>query len=145
VAPSLTKVIPSLMQQQMAAQLKQIQQNSPELSPTTEQQRQAIASFSNKFMERALKLYNADEMLADMTGLYQKYMTRSDVDGITAFYRSSAGQHLLDMQPVILQEYLPLLMRRMQDRIKSLTDEMRKEMLEIVKPKAPAAKRPVHV
>jgi hypothetical protein len=141
---SLTKLLPALMQQQMTAQIKQMQQSNPELAPVTPQQQQAIASFTSKFMERALDLYKLDEMIADMTGLYQKYMTRSDLDGIIAFYSSSAGQHLLDMQPLIMQEYLPLVMQRMQDRIQTLTDEMRKEMMEIIKSKAPPVNKPEH-
>ena len=70
-------------------------------------------------MERASDLYKSDEMIADMTALYQKYLTRSDVDGIIAFYSSSAGQRLLDIQPVIMQEYLPIVMQRMMDREKT--------------------------
>ena len=93
-------------------------------------------------MERASDLYKSDEMIADMTALYQKYLTRSDVDGIIAFYSSSAGQRLLDIQPVIMQEYLPLVMQRMQDRVKTLTDEMQKELMEAIKPNAPSADKP---
>jgi len=54
-----------------------------------------------------------------MTAPYQKYLTRSDVDGIIALYSSPAGQRLLDIQPVIMQEYLPLVMQRMMDRGKT--------------------------
>jgi hypothetical protein len=135
---SLSKTLPALMQQQITAQMKQMQQNNPALASLTERQ-QAISKFTNKFMERASDLYKSDEMIADMTALYQKYLTRSDVDGIIAFYSSSAGQRLLDIQPVIMQEYLPLVMQRMQDRVKTLTDEMQKELMEAIKPNAPSA------
>jgi hypothetical protein len=70
-------------------------------------------------MERASGLYKSDEMIANMTAPYQKYLTRSDVDGIIALYSSPAGQRLLDIQPVIMQEYLPLVMQRMLDRGKT--------------------------
>ena len=58
-------------------------------------------------------------MIANMTAPYQKYLTRSYVDGIIALYSSSAGQHLLDIQLIIMQEYLPLVMQRMMDRDKT--------------------------
>jgi hypothetical protein len=138
---SLSKTLPALMQQQITAQMKQMQQNNPALASLTERQ-QAISKFTNKFMERASDLYKSDEMIADMTALYQKYLTRSDVDGIIAFYGPPAGQRLLDIQPVIMQEYLPLVMQRMQDRVKTLTDEMQKELMEAIKPNAPSADKP---
>ncbi len=136
---TITKMMPAMMQQQMTAQIKQMQQDHPEMaSSMAEEQQQA----STKFMERAMDLYPADEMIADMAGLYQKHMTRSDVDGIIVFYSSPAGQHLLDIQPVIMQEYMPLVMQRVQERLKPLTDEMIKEMKEIPKSQTPSADKP---
>jgi uncharacterized protein len=139
---SLTKMIPVLVQQQMTTQMKQLQQNNPAIASIPEEQRQAITKLTNKFMERAMDLYKTDEMLTDMTVLYQKYMTSSDVDGIIAFYSSPAGQHLLNAQPVILQEYLPQVMQRMQNRSKVLINEMQKEMMEFIKSNAPSADKP---
>jgi len=107
-----------------------------------EEQQQALVKVTNKFMERAMHLITFDEMIEDMTRIYQKHFTRSDVNGIIVFYSSPAGQHLLDMQPVILQEYLPLVMQRMMDRIKPLTDEMTKEIAEIAKSNAGLANKP---
>ena len=139
---SLTKMIPALVQQQMTTQMKQLQQNNPAIASIPEEQRQAITKLTNKFLERAMDLYKTDEMLADMTVLYQKYMTSSDVDGIIAFYSSPAGQHLLNVQPVILQEYLSQVMQRVQNQSKVLIDEMQKEMMEFIKSNAPSADKP---
>ena len=58
-------------------------------------------------------------MIANITAPYQKYLTRLDVDGIIAHYSSPTGQRLLDIQPVIMQEYLPIVMQRMMDREKT--------------------------
>jgi hypothetical protein len=81
-------------------------------------------------------------MIADMSGIYQKYLTRSDVEGIIAFYGSPAGQHMLDMQPMIMKESMTIAMQRVQDRIKPLIDGMTKEMEDVVKSQAPPAKKP---
>lgn len=140
---SLTKTLPALIQQQITTRIKQMQQNNPALASPSGEQQQAVSQFMNKFMERTLDLYKFDEMIADMTELYQKYLTRWDVDGMIAFYSSSAGQRLLDIQPVIMQEYLPLVLQRMQDRVKTLTDEMQKELMEQIKPNAPPADNPI--
>jgi hypothetical protein len=128
---SVTKMMPALMQQQVAAQFKQMQEEHPDQAPMTEERQQARAKIMSKFMERVMNLYTPDEMIADMSALYQKYLTRRDVDGIIAFYSSPAGQHMLDMQPVIMNEFMPLVMQRMQERIRPLTDEMTKEMEEL--------------
>ena len=73
-----------------------------------------------------------DEMLADMTAIYQQHLSKDDVDGMIAFYNSPAGQHLLDAQPVIAQEYMPLVMSKVSERSQAMTKEMMKEMAEIV-------------
>lgn len=140
---SMTKMMPAMMRQQMQAQVKEMQKNHPELAAMTEVQQQASMKVESKFMEKVVDLYTSDEMMADMEGIYQKHLSRSDVDGIIAFYSSPAGQHMLDMVPVIMQEYMPLMMQRTQERIKPLIGEMAKEMEQIAKPATPSADKPV--
>ncbi len=76
----------------------------------TAEQRAAMEQISHKYLEKAMNIYSIDEMISDMTSIYQGYLSREDVDGMIAFYSSSAGQHLLDAQPKIAQEYMPLVM-----------------------------------
>jgi hypothetical protein len=140
---SMTQMMPAMMRQQMQAQVKEMQKNHPELAAMTEVQQQASMKVESKFMEKVVDLYTSDEMMADMEGIYQKHLSRSDVDGIIAFYSSPAGQHMLDMVPVIMQEYMPLMMQRTQERIKPLIGEMAKEMEQIAKPATPSADKPV--
>jgi hypothetical protein len=139
---SMTKMMPTLMQQEFAAQFKQMQKDHPERAPMTEEQQQASAKVMSKFMGRVMNLYTSDEMTTDMTSIYQKHLTWSDVDGMIAFYGSPAGQHMLDIVPVIMKEFMPVVMQRMQERIKPLTDEMTKEMEETTKSSSPAADKP---
>jgi hypothetical protein len=139
---SMTKMMPAMMRQQMQAHVKEMQKNHPELAAMTEEQQQASMNVESKFMEKVVDLYTSDEMIADMEGIYQKHLTRSDVDGIIAFYSSPAGQHMLDMAPVIMQEYMPMMMQRTQERIKPLMDEMSKELEAIVKSAAPSTDKP---
>jgi hypothetical protein len=91
-------------------------------------------------MGRVMNLYTPDEMTADMAAIYQKHLTQADVDGMIAFYSSPAGQHMLDVVPVIMKEFMPVVMQRINERIKPLTDEMTKEMAEISKSTPPADK-----
>ena len=135
----LMKMMPAMVQQQVQAQMHEMASKMPGRKPITHEQQAAIDKMMNKYMEKAFNLYPIDEMIEDMTVLYQRHMSRLDVDAFIAFYSSPAGQHLLDQQPAIMQEYMPLVMNRVQERSKALTDEMAKDMQECINPDAPAA------
>ena len=64
------------------------------------------------------------------------------MDAFIAFYQSPAGQHLLDAQPAIMQEYMPLVMNRMKERSKALTDDLMKDMAEFSAAAAPSTDKP---
>jgi hypothetical protein len=139
---SVTKMMPALMQQQMQEQFKQMRKNHPEMESMNEERQQAFGKVMGRYMERVMSVYTSEDMIADMSGIYQKYLTRSDVDGIIAFYNSPVGKHMLDMQPMMMKESMTLVMQRMQDRIKPLIDDMNKEIEDVVKSPAPPAEKP---
>lgn len=132
------KMMPAMAQQQTQAQAKEMAAKFPGGSPTPEQQK-AIQEVLSRYMEKTTLLIHPDELIDDLSGLYQRHLTRSDVDAFIAFYASPAGQHLLDAQPAIMQEYMPLIMKRTQERSKTLNEELAREMEEIAKPQPPAA------
>ena len=126
---SVLTMTQSMMQQQLSAQIKD---RAGKLgSSLTVDQQAAIAKISDKYMQKAFNLFTIDELLDDMAGIYQRHISRSDVDAMIAFYSAPAGQHLLDAQPVILKEYMPVIMQRVQERSKALTAEEAKEMEEV--------------
>lgn len=125
---SVTKIMPALMQQQMSAQFKQMQKEYPGANEMSDEQQQAMSKVMGKFMGKVMDLYTPDEMIADMATVYRRHLSRTDVDGMIAFYSSPAGQHMVEMQPVIMKEYMPMVMQHMQERMKPLIDEMSKEM-----------------
>ena len=108
-----------------------IAKDNPQLASLTEEQQQAMKALMGKFMELAVTLYGSDEMIADMTSLYQKHLNRTDADSTIAFYNTPAGQHLLDMLPAIMQEFMPTVMQKTQGRMTPLILEMTKGMAEI--------------
>jgi hypothetical protein len=139
---SVTKMMPAFIQRQMTAQMAQLRKDHPEIASANEDQERAITKAMDKLIEGTTNLYSSDEMIADMTGLYQKYLTRSDVDGMIDFYGSPAGQHMLSQVPVIMKEFMPLVAQRMNERSKPLMDEFAKEVEGITQPKTPAADKP---
>lgn len=132
----LRALIPTMVGGQIKEQAQAL--NAQTGSNLTADQRAALERLSRKYVEKAMNVYAVDEMVADMTTLYQKYLTREDVDGMIAFYTSPAGQHLLDAQPRIAKEYMPIVMQRVQERTRGLIAEMMKEAADITHESAPA-------
>jgi hypothetical protein len=143
---SMMKMMPAMVQQQVREQLKQITANMPNAAQMTPKQQAALDQFQNKIMTKAMNIYPYEDMISDITVVYQRHVSSTDVDAFIAFYSSPAGQHLLDQQPAIMKEYMPLVMKRMSERSKELTDEIMKDAAEFSKEygtpakAAPAAK-----
>ncbi len=119
--------------------MDEIYKKLPAGQQPTPQQQADLERLMNQYMQKALNIYPIDEMLSDMGTIYQRHLSKTDVDALIAFYGSPAGQHLLDAQPVIMREYMPLVMQRVQKSTAELTDEMMKDAQEVIKPVAPPA------
>jgi hypothetical protein len=130
---SVSKMMPTIMQQQFAEQARQMRKDHPERPAMTDEQQKASAEVMTKFMDKAINLYGSDEMMNQMGAIYQRHLTGADVEAITAFYASPAGQHMVAMSSVMMQEFMPAMMKNMQERIKPLIEEMDKEMQAIAK------------
>jgi uncharacterized protein len=122
--------------------MKQTEAELPAGSKLTAEKREKMQAIMNKYVGKAMDLYPTDEMLTDMTAIYQKHLSKDDVEGLIAFYSSPAGQHLLDAQPVIAQEYMPLVMGKVAQRSQAMTKEMMKEMADVAPTSKPAATKP---
>jgi len=127
---SMLTAMQSMMQQQLSAQTKERAGQLGGDSLTSDQQA-AIAKIADKYMQKAFNILTIDELLDDMTAIYQRHISRSDVDALIAFYSTPAGQHLLDAQPAILKEYMPVIMQRVQERSKALGEAEAREMEEV--------------
>ena len=97
------------------------------------QDQAAFERVMKKYMQQALTIYPVDEMIADAVPVYQRHISKSDIDTVIAFYSSATGQRLLDEQPAIMSEYMAIVMSHMQDRSKRLTDAMETEIQQILK------------
>lgn len=137
---SMRQIVPGMVAQQIQAAMKQTEASLPAGTKLTPEQREGMQKVMSKYVGKAMDLYPADEMLADMTTIYQQHLSKDDVDGLISFYSSPAGQHLLDAQPVIAKEYMPMVMGKVTERSQAMTKEMMKEMAEVVPAAKPAAK-----
>lgn len=58
----------------------------------------------DQFADGLFKNMPVDEMVDAMVPIYQKHLTKDDLDGILAFYASAVGQKLQHEQPAMMQE-----------------------------------------
>ena len=136
------KAIPAMIQQQLHAQMDEMYAKLPGGGKPTPDQQAKLEEIMNKYIQRAATLYSPDDMMGDITAVYQRHMSKSDVDAYIAFYSSPAGQHLLDAQPKIMQEYMPVVMGRVQKASANLTNDMTKELGDFIQSSEAAAPAP---
>jgi hypothetical protein len=129
---TMRTIVPSMVQQQIQSAMKQTEAGLPAGTKLTQEQREKLQAIMNKYVGKAMDLYPADEMMADMSAIYQKHLSKDDVDALIVFYSGPAGQHLLDAQPAISQEFMPIVMAKVAQRSQAMTKEMMKEIAEIV-------------
>ncbi len=113
------------MKQQVKAD---IAKRYPNLSP-------AAAERLEQSYNDAINIYPVSEMLDDLIPVYQKYLTKADVDAIVAFYSSPAGQHFLDQMPVMTKEAMQSMMTKLQKRSADYADKVEKQAEELAEPK----------
>src|SRR6185312_10111232 len=136
---SMTKTMPAIVERQVheeMAQMTAATTGGKQLSP---QQQTALDKLTAKYLQKATSLYPAEEMIEDAMAIYQRHMSRSDADAYIAFYSSPPGQHLLDAQPVIMKEYMPVVTGKVQVRTKELYAEMAQDIHEFTKSQEPQA------
>jgi hypothetical protein len=138
----MMKMMPQVIQQSLQQQWQQM--NSKYGTGLTPDQQAALQKLMEKYMAQAMNTYNVDEMIADVIPIYQRHFTREDVEGLIEFYSKPAGQHLLALTPVIMKEYMPVVMKHSQESTAKLTDDMMNDMMAYIKantpPQTPATK-----
>ncbi len=139
---SMRMMVPGMVQQQIQSAVKQTEENLPAGTKLTQEQRDKMQAIMSTYVGKSVDLYPSDEMLTDMTAIYHKHLSKDDVEGLIAFYSSPAGQHLLDAQPLIAQEYMPVVMGKVAQRSQDLTKQMMKEMADVVPASKPAQTKP---
>jgi uncharacterized protein len=119
------------MKQVMDQVLKQMRSMSHDQmkkrdSKLTDEQIAQIDATSGQF----LKDMPIDGMLDDMIPVYQKHLTKTDVDAMIGFYSTPTGQKILGEMPAITGEGMQAMhprLRKMIDEASARMDRMAKE------------------
>ena len=69
--------------------------------------------------EDLLKNFPLDEMLSDMIPIYQRHFTKSEVDALTVFFSSPAGQKFLHEMPAVTADTMRTVYPRIQGEIEA--------------------------
>lgn len=137
----MLKMLPAALQQQLKSEEEEVQLSlMPMGGELTPEQAAARDRVTKKYITLTDNLYPVDDMLNDMVEVYERYLSRDDVDGIIAFYRSTPGQHLLDAQPLMAREVMPLVQTKMEARNKDLVERYKKELNDAMGPPKVAPK-----
>ena len=87
----------------------------------------------NKMMDGMFKDLPWDQMLDAMIPAYQKYLTKGDLEALTAFYSTPAGQKLLRVTPAMTGDAMQAMMPLMQDYMKKMQDRIQDQTLAMMK------------
>jgi len=111
----------STMQLIMAQQQKLIRETIKQRAPAlTEEQLSKMEAMSKEIV----KDLPLDGMLDDTIPIYQKHLTKNDVDAMAGFYSSPTGQKLLREQPAIAGESMQAVSPRMQKAMSDIMDRI---------------------
>jgi hypothetical protein len=69
-----------------------------------------------------------DEMIDAMIPIYQRHLTKADLDAIVSFYSSPAGQRLLKEQPAMMAEGMKVGQDIMLKKVPELTQRLNAEV-----------------
>jgi len=87
----------SAMEKQTRQMVHQQMQKQPNLPPDAEAR-------LDKMMDDTFKDLPIDELLKAMIPVYQKHLTKGDVEALTVFYSSPTGQKILKEMPAMTTE-----------------------------------------
>jgi hypothetical protein len=95
----------------------------------------------DKFAEGLFQNMPVNEMVDAMIPIYQKHLTKEDIDGILAFYASPIGQKLQREQPAMTQESMQVGGEIGRRRIGAMMQQMDDFISKMAQEKQPAPKQ----
>jgi hypothetical protein len=106
---------------------------SDKLSTLTPEQQKKFQEAMQGSMDDVMDAMRFEDLISDMIPVYQKYLTKEDLEGVIAFYSSPVGQRLLDKTPAMTTEAMKISMERMEKVMPEIMAKMQKRMDEVIK------------
>jgi hypothetical protein len=117
------------MEQMIAAvdgMIEQTIQTTPGVNQMTEQQRALIKDFTGKAMKLSHDALSWKSLEPEYVKIYGAEYTTEEIEAITAFYKSPAGQTMLSKTPELMKESMKVVQARMvemQPQLKALQSD----------------------
>jgi len=132
----------TLMVEEMKKQVSS--DNDSHLAPA---QREKLRQLQSKLADEMFARLPLNAMLDDMVPIYQRYLTRADVQAVAAFYQTPTGKRMMTTMPEMTRDVMNTLMPKMEQVTRDVMAAHRKEFDEIFalpapKPKANPAPKP---
>lgn len=94
----------------------------------------------NKMLDDMMRSMPLDKMLDAMIPVYQKYLTKGDIEAMIAFYRSPVGEKMLRQMPQMTAEAMTAMMPIMQEYMQTVGKRLEQEMMANMKQEPAGAK-----
>lgn len=119
-------VMQQVYQQMRAMERDQIKNRKPSVTDEDMAKLDAIS-------EQVLKGLSVEGMLDDMIPVYQKHLTKSDVNAMIGFYSTPTGQKILREMPAMTSEGMQAMQPRMRKMIDDANAQVEKKLREQIK------------
>ena len=122
----------TLMVEEMKKQVSS--DNDSHLAPS---QREKLRLLQSKIADEMFAKLPLAAVLDDMVPIYQRYLTRTDVQAMAAFYQTPAGKKMMTTMPEMTRDVMSTLMPKMEQVARDVMAAHRKEFDEIFALPAP--------
>jgi hypothetical protein len=116
-----------------------IQEKMPEATP---EQKKKLREMMDEVMRESLGPAAINEMLEATVPVYQRHLTKADMDAMVAFYSSPVGQKILHEQPTMIQESMEASAGIQQRIARSMFQKIDERMEKMAEAEKEHAKKP---
>ena len=122
IAKSMMDIVSAQTQKLIHEQV----QKEPNLPPDAEER-------MNKLIGNVYKDMPIDELLDAMIPVYQKHLTKGDIDALVAFYATPTGEKMLKEMPAIMSESMQAASGVLQEMMAKMTQRINDEIAQMQK------------
>jgi hypothetical protein len=139
ITKTMDAVVNATKQQSMEIAEQMIQEKMPEATP---EQKKKFREMMDEVMRESLGPAAINEMLEATVPVYQRHLTKADMDAMVAFYSSPVGQKILHEQPTMIQESMEASAGIQQRIARSMFQKIDERMEKMAEAEKEHAKKP---
>jgi uncharacterized protein len=139
ITKTMDAVINATKQQSMEIAEQMIREKMPD---ATADEKKQFREMMDEVMRQSLGPAAINEMLEATIPVYQRHLTKADLDAMVAFYSSPVGQKILHEQPAMVQESMEASAGIQQRIARSMFQKIDERMVKMEQAEKEHAKRP---